>query len=66
MHEYFIDVLAKDRLATIRALAARETMIREARAPRRPLRVALGAALVRAGQWLGAGPADLAERHRPA
>jgi hypothetical protein len=66
MHEYFIDVMAKDRLAEIRALAAREWLAREARPPRRPLRIALGAGLVWLGQWLGGGSADWAERHRPA
>jgi hypothetical protein len=68
MHEYLTDVLARDRLAELRALAARESLYRELRPPRRPLRVALGAALVRIGHRLSRHEtaAVAAERRSPA
>lgn len=68
MPEYFTDVMARDRLAELRALAARQSLLREARAGRPPMRVALGTALVRLGRWLMEEPhgAVVAERRSPA
>jgi hypothetical protein len=68
MPEYFTDVVARERLAELRALAARQSLLREARASRPPMRVTLGAALVRMGHWLMEKPhgAVVAERRSPA
>jgi len=66
MQDYFTGVMAKERLAELRALAERSALARAARPSERSLRVALGAALVRWGQRLiGEAPA-LAAGRRPA
>jgi hypothetical protein len=68
MPEYFTDLMARDRLAELRALAARQSLLRDVRASRPPMRVVLGTALVRLGRWLMDKPhgAVVAERRSPA
>lgn len=51
-NEYFAECLLKERLAEARELAARNALIDSLRLPRRPMRVALGLALIRVGQWI--------------
>jgi hypothetical protein len=49
--EYLIECLVKERLAEMRAEAARSALAGSL-SPRRPARVALGRALVRIGRWI--------------
>ncbi len=51
-NDYFVERLVKERLAETRAAAARAHLLDRSRRPRRPLRVTVGTALVRAGAWL--------------
>jgi hypothetical protein len=44
--------LAKERLDEARATAARWALLRSLRPARRPVRVAVGLALIRIGHWL--------------
>ena len=48
--------LVRERLDEARAYAARQALIRSLRPVRRPVRVALGVALIKIGHWI-AGPA---------
>jgi len=57
-HEYVTGELIRSQLAERRAAAAIERMGRAHRAPRRSVRIVLGAALVRLGSRL-AGPVPL-------
>lgn len=57
INEYAMEVLVRERLSTLRA-AARQRVRSAPPAPRRGLRVRLGGALVRAGEWLRAGAED--------
>ncbi|HEU4369533.1 MAG TPA: hypothetical protein VFV05_15030 [Methylomirabilota bacterium] len=52
MNEYTLDVVVRDRLAEMRADGERTRRIRIARPASRPLRVALGHALIRLGRRL--------------
>lgn len=67
MHDSLMEVLVRERIAAMDAFAARRSLRRAARAPRPPLRVALGLGLIRAGQFLLRGvPARTAEPRSPA
>jgi hypothetical protein len=66
MQDYFTGVMAKERLAELRALAERSALVRDAAPARGALRMALGAALVRWGQRLIGETATLAAGRRPA
>lgn len=44
--------LARERLDEARAAAARSALVRSLRPARRPVRVAVGLALIRIGHWL--------------
>lgn len=58
LNEYTAEWLVRERLAEARAYARRQSLIESVRPPRRPARVALGNALIRAGHWmLGQVPA---------
>jgi hypothetical protein len=52
MNEYALEVLARDRLAELRANAQRANESRWGRRSSRPLRVAIGHALIRMGRRL--------------
>lgn len=52
MNEYALEVLARDRLAELRATGERATWARATAAASRPLRVAVGGALIRFGRRL--------------
>jgi hypothetical protein len=63
MNSYAIEVLARQQLEERYASAARFHEARAAAGPRRPLRVALGLALIRVGaRALGSGRRTLAPR----
>ena len=62
MDDYLTEHLMHERRARMEAFAARQRLLREARGPRRPVRLALGLGLIRAGQFLLRGaPAQTAE-----
>lgn len=50
--EYVALALIRQRHEELIAVARRHALLRAVRTPRRPLRTALGAALIRAGAWL--------------
>ena len=50
--EDFYSVVAKERLERMRAEAERAALFREARPPKRALRMALGKALMATGRWV--------------
>jgi hypothetical protein len=52
MNEYVLETLARDRLSEMRAWGERSNLVRAARQAPRPLRVALGHALIRMGHRL--------------
>jgi hypothetical protein len=52
MNEYVFEIVARDRLAEMRAAAARSHRVRGARPASRPLGVALGRWLIRVGRHL--------------
>lgn len=52
MNMYLHEQLARDRLDDARAIAARNALVRTLGPVRRPVRVALGLALIRAGHWV--------------
>jgi len=54
MNEYAIEVLARDRLGELRMKGERSNRLREATRPTRPLRAALGRALIGLGERLQA------------
>jgi hypothetical protein len=57
MNMYLEEWLARDRLDEARALAARLALVRGLASARRPVRVAVGLALIRTGHWVaGRGP----------
>ena len=51
-HEYLTGELIRDRVGELRAQATRERLVSAHRAPRPPLRVSVGGALIRLGSWL--------------
>jgi hypothetical protein len=52
MNEYLEEVLARERILEARAMAARHALVRSLAPARRPMRVALGYALIRVGRWV--------------
>ncbi len=58
--EYVTEWLVRESLAERRALAAKDALIRAARPPRRPIRLALGSALIKLGHWLLGAEAGVA------
>jgi hypothetical protein len=52
MSTHLDECLVRERLDEARALAAREALVRSLRPVRRPMRVVLGWALIRAGHWI--------------
>ena len=67
-HHYITGQIVEEQLAERRAVAARERLLQTHRAPRPPLRVAVGTVLIRLGSWIvGAEAATrLNTRHRRA
>ena len=59
MNSYVVEALSRDRLAELRAGAARHRQLLVAAPVRRPLRVVLGLVLIRLGTW------TLGSAHRP-
>lgn len=56
-HDYVTGELVAQQLAERRATAARARLLRDHREAQRPLRVAVGCALIRLGSWIvGAVP----------
>jgi len=55
MNVYFAEWLIKERLAEARAAGARDALLHAHRAPRQPMRIALGLALIRLGQRIQSG-----------
>ena len=55
MNVYVASKVAESRLSELRAERARIALLESLRGPRRPLAARVGAALIRAGEWLGAG-----------
>ena len=51
-HEDFISLVVKERIEDAVRYADQRRLLRLARAPRRPVRVRLGATLVRCGHWI--------------
>ena len=51
-NEYVTGELIEERLAELRAQAALERQLASYRAPRPPVRVAIGGALIRLGSWI--------------
>ena len=51
-NEYAASYMLRERHAELIAAAHREALASQAGRPRRPLRVALGTALIRTGAWL--------------
>jgi len=56
MNGYALEIIARQQIAERHAGAARHEMVRAAAPPRRPLRIAIGLALIRLGTW-ALGPA---------
>lgn len=52
MSTYVDEQLVRARLEEARAMAARHALVLSLRPVRRPMRVALGLALIRAGHWI--------------
>ena len=52
MNTYVEEQLVRERLDEARAFAAQQALIRSLRPARRPVRVALGMALIRTGHWV--------------
>ena len=65
MNEYALEVLARERLAELRANGERVSEAKRGRPAPRPLRVAVGHALIRMGRRLQ-GTQSSALRSRPA
>lgn len=63
MITYLEEQLVRERLKEARATAARLALIRSLRPVRRPVRVAVGAALIKIGHWI-AGQAPKAAPKR--
>jgi hypothetical protein len=62
MNPYLIEALSRAQLAEWRAAAERYGQLQAAAPPRRPLRVALGLALIRLGTWAAGTRPSLAAR----
>jgi hypothetical protein len=54
---YAVEVMMAQRLADLRAAGARAALVESARGGRRGVAAVVGAALIRAGQWLARGEA---------
>jgi hypothetical protein len=52
MHEYFSELVARERLDRFRRVAARQALLRASEPPRRPWRATVGLALIRTGRWM--------------
>lgn len=52
LNEYFVEWLIRERLTEARAHAARRALLDSASPPCRPVRVAVGRALIRLGHWI--------------
>src|SRR6266496_145810 len=52
MNTYLDEQLVRERLDEARAFAAQQALIQSLRPVRRPMRVALGLALIRTGHWV--------------
>jgi hypothetical protein len=52
MNIYLVEQLARERVAEARAWAAQDGLVQDLVPARRPIRVTLGLALIRAGHWL--------------
>ncbi len=52
MNIYLDELLVRERLDEARALAARQALVRSLRPVGRPVRAALGLALIRIGHWV--------------
>ena len=59
LNTYATEKIAEQRLAELRAVTARMASIASAGSPRRGPASALGAALIRAGQWLASTEAPV-------
>ncbi len=55
LNEYAASKIVEIRLSELRAERARIALLQSVREPRLPLFARVGAALIRAGQWLSAG-----------
>jgi hypothetical protein len=65
MNLYLDEQLVRDRLDDARAMSARQTLASSLRPVRRPVRVALGLALIRAGHWMaGRAPRRASQARR--
>ena len=65
MNTYLHEQIARDRLDDARAMAARSALVRALGPVRRPVRVALGLALIRVGHWIaGRAPRRAAHPRR--
>ena len=52
MNVYLDEQLVRERLDEVRAMAAQQALVRSLAPVRRPMRVALGFALIRVGHWV--------------
>ena len=67
MNLYLDEQLVRDRLEDARAMTARQALAQSLRPVRRPVRVALGLALIRAGHWMaGRAPRRASQPRRAA
>lgn len=66
MNTYFLELLVRERLAEARAAGMRAALLCSLRPPRRPVRAALGIALIRIGHWLVGQAHKRAGEHRSA
>jgi hypothetical protein len=67
MNMYLDEQLVRDRLDDARATAARQALASRLRPVRRPVRVTVGLALIRAGHWVaGRAPRRAGEPRRVA
>ena len=65
MNMYLDENLVRERLDEARAMAAQMALVRSLRPIRRPVRVAVGLALIRAGRWMaGRAPKRAGEPSR--
>jgi hypothetical protein len=64
MDEYMLQWLANQRTTEIREFCQRLALARAVRPPRRPIRLRLGLALIRAGRWLLRRVPDWADERR--
>lgn len=52
MNTYLDELIARERIAEARALAAQLSLVQDFATARRPIRVTLGHALIRVGYWV--------------